>query len=160
MHPKSSKKDPHPRNPGRQIARAGRLLMRWGDIQLKPLGFTTGQLPVLVALGDGSARSQKELTEWAGIEQPSMAQMLARMERDGLVTRQKDPEDSRSTLFSLSKTALKRIPKARELLSQGNDVSLQGFTKAETAALHDMMTRVITNLSTALELPVPPERER
>lgn len=151
MQREKSGKNPHPPNPGRLIARAGRQMMRWGDVQLKPYGFTTSHLPVLIALGDGSAMSQRELTRFAGIEQPSMAQMLARMERDGLIVRKKDPEDSRASLVSLSKAALKRIPQARDRLFQGNEVALRGFDDAEITRLMGMMERIVANLDEALE---------
>jgi hypothetical protein len=44
-------------------------------------------LPVLVALQDGRASTQRDLACFAKIEQPPRAQMLARMERDGLIQR-------------------------------------------------------------------------
>jgi DNA-binding MarR family transcriptional regulator len=40
----------------------------------------------------------------AGIGQPSMTQMLQRLERQGLVTRVEDPEDGRVALVRLSET--------------------------------------------------------
>ena len=58
----------------------GRLLTRQADERLKTIGLTASQLPVLAALKDGSALTQRELAEAAGVEQPSMAQLLARME--------------------------------------------------------------------------------
>lgn len=42
------------------------------------------------------------LAESAGIGQPSMTQMIQRLERQGLVTRVEDPEDGRAALVSLS----------------------------------------------------------
>jgi DNA-binding MarR family transcriptional regulator len=42
------------------------------------------------------------LAESAGIGQPSMTQMIQRLERQGLVTRVDDPEDGRVALVSLS----------------------------------------------------------
>ena len=45
-------------------------------------------LPVLRALVHGRALSQKDLAEQARVEQPTMAEMLVRMERDGVVERE------------------------------------------------------------------------
>ena len=55
-----------------------------------------GHLPVLVALQDGRASTQRDLARFAKIEQPPMAQMLARMERDGLIRRTGAAATSRS----------------------------------------------------------------
>ena len=73
--------------PGHLISLAARAFARLSEARLKPLGFGVGHLPVLVALQNGQAGTQRDLALFARIEQPSMAQMLARMERDGLMCR-------------------------------------------------------------------------
>src|SRR5882757_1831050 len=90
------------------INMAARGIARIGERQVRPFGFAIGQLPVLYALRNGAAMSQKELARFAKIEQPSMAQMLGRMERDGLIRRTPDPKDGRSSLIALTDTALAR----------------------------------------------------
>ena len=79
--------------PGHLISLAARGFARLSEARLKPLGFGVGHLPVLVALQDGRASTQRDLARFAKIEQPPMAQMLARMERDGLIRRAPDPAD-------------------------------------------------------------------
>ncbi len=88
--------------PGHLISIAARGFTRLSEARLKPLGFGVGTLPVLVALHAGQAESQRDLARFARVEQPSMAQMLARMERDGLITRTPDPADGRSSEVALS----------------------------------------------------------
>src|SRR3546814_11537389 len=77
--------------PGHLISLAARGFARLSEARLKPLGFGVGHLPVLVALQDGRASTHRDLARLARIEQPPMAQMLARMERDGLTRRAPDP---------------------------------------------------------------------
>ena len=72
------------KTPGHYISRIARAFARIGDVRLRELGFATAQLPVLTALKDGARLSQTELARWAKVEQPTMAQLLARMERDGM----------------------------------------------------------------------------
>src|ERR1700689_1744077 len=81
--------------PGHLISLAARGFARLSGARLKPLGFGVGHLPVLVALRDGRANTQRDLARFAKIEQPPMAQMLARMERDGLIARTPDPDEGR-----------------------------------------------------------------
>src|SRR5207237_2495909 len=88
--------------PGHLISLAARGFARLGEARLKPLGFGVGHLPVLVALRDGRASTQRDLARFAKIEQPPMAQMLARMERDGLIRRAPDPADRRSSRITLT----------------------------------------------------------
>lgn len=133
-------------SPGHLISLAARGFTRLSEARLKPLGFGVGHLPVLVALDKGEAHTQRELARFARIEQPSMAQMLARMERDGLIARSPDPADGRSSRIALTDTARARLPAACAVLFQGNDEALQGFTQAEAAQLSALLGRLIANL--------------
>jgi DNA-binding MarR family transcriptional regulator len=132
--------------PGHLISLAARGFARLSESRLKPLGFGVGQLPVLIALQNGNASTQRELARFAKVEQPPMAQMLARMERDGLIHRTRDPADGRSSRIVLTKAAQERMPEAIATLFQGNREALIGFTDAEAVQLLDLLTRLIENL--------------
>jgi MarR family transcriptional regulator for hemolysin len=133
-------------SPGHLISLAARSFARLSEARLKPLGFGVGHLPVLVALQDGLATSQRDLARFARIEQPSMAQMLARMERDGLISRTPDPADKRSSHVALTDTARTRLPQACAELFDGNSAALDGFTDQESAQLVTLLSRLIANL--------------
>ncbi|KEQ08803.1 MAG: MarR family winged helix-turn-helix transcriptional regulator [Alphaproteobacteria bacterium] len=132
--------------PGHLISLAARGFVRMSEARLKPLGFGVGQLPVLVALQNGKASTQRDLARFARIEQPPMAQMLARMERDGLIERTRDPADGRSSRIVLTKAAQQRMPEAITALFGGNREALVGFTDSEALQLVDLLTRLIENL--------------
>jgi MarR family transcriptional regulator for hemolysin len=131
---------------GHLVSLAARGFARLSEARLKPLGFGVGHLPVLVSLQDGRAQSQRDLARFARIEQPSMAQMLARMERDGLICRKLDQVDRRSSQISLTEAARTRLPEACEVLLQGNRDVLRGFTKAEARQFDALLNRLIANL--------------
>ncbi len=132
--------------PGHLIALAARGFARLSEQRLKPLGFGVGHLPVLVALKEGQAGTQRDLARFARIEQPSMAQMLGRMERDGLIRRAPSTADGRSSLVTLTSEAEARLPAALDVLLQGNSEALDGFTKEEEAQLAALLRRMIANL--------------
>jgi DNA-binding MarR family transcriptional regulator len=132
--------------PGHLISLAARGFARLSEARLKPLGFGVGHLPVLVALRDGRASSQRDLARFARIEQPPMAQMLARMERDGLIERTPDPADGRSSRITLTVAAEARLPDAIAVLLRGNQEVLRDFTDDEATLLVALLTRLIANL--------------
>ncbi len=132
--------------PGHLISLAARGFTRLSEARLKPLGFGVGHLPVLVALRDGLASTQRDLARFAKVEQPPMAQMLARMEWAGLIERKPDPADRRSSRVVLMEVARARLPKAVAVLLQGNREALAGFTDQEAAQLVALLTRLIANL--------------
>lgn len=132
--------------PGHLLGLAARGFVRLSEARLKPLGFAPGQLPVLVALDEGVANTQGELARFAATKQPPMAQMLARMARDGLVEASRDPDDGRVTRLALTERARSRMPDAIATLFAGNEEAMKGFSREEVAALVDMLQRLIRNL--------------
>lgn len=132
--------------PGHLISLAARGFARLSEARLKPLGFGVGHLPVLVALRDGRASTQRDLARFARMEQPPMAQMLARMERDGLIRRAPDPKDGRSSRITLTKDAQARLPDAIATLLAGNREVLGEFTDEEAALLVSLLKRLIASL--------------
>src|ERR1700744_5019253 len=121
--------------PGHLISLAARGFARLSEARLKPLGFGVGHLPVLVALPDGRGSTQRDLARFAKIEQPPMAQMLARMERDGLIQRAPDPADGRSSRITLTEVAEARLPEAVDTLLRGNREALCDFADEEARQL-------------------------
>ena len=143
--------------PGHLISLAARGFARLSEARLKPLGFGVGHLPVLVALQDGRASTQRDLARFAKIEQPPMAQMLARMERDGLIQRTPDLADGRSSHITLTEAAGARLPDAIAALLRGNHEALRDFTDKEADLLVALLTRLIANLDRVASVEVSPD---
>lgn len=141
---------PRPREPeelvGFWINLVSRAIVRALDEHLRPFGFAMSHLPVLRALAQGGALSQKELARVARVEQQTMAELLTRMERAGLVEREQNPDDKRGTLTSLSRTARSRFPKAAEALHEGERRAMAGFSDDEKALFIRFLQRVMKNL--------------
>ena len=132
--------------PSHYISRIARGFARVGDARLREVGFATAQLPVLTALKDGAKRSQSELARWAKVEQPTMAQLLSRMERDGVILREPDPNDGRSSLVSLTEAARARLPAARAILEHGNRAAMRELSDEEVDVLVGLLRRVLVNV--------------
>ncbi|MCF7702420.1 MarR family transcriptional regulator [Loktanella sp. M215] len=132
--------------PGHLIGIAARGFARLSEARLKPLGFGVGYLPVLIALRDGGADTQRDLARAVKIGQPPMAQMLGRMERDGLITRVSDPNDGRSRKIVLTSKAEAGLPAAIAVLMEGNKNALCDFTEEEITLFRSMLYRLNANL--------------
>lgn len=125
---------------------AARLFARNIDRRLKPAGLSSGQLPVLFALAGGERMTQKQLAEAAAIEQPTMAATLARMERDGLIQRETNPSDGRSTLVALTPAAARKAITLRQAIDAVNRQALAGLSPTERQALLAMLQKMIAAL--------------
>ena len=134
-------------HPAYLLGRAARLFERRTQDRLKKIGVSNAHIPVLRALKDGDALSQTSLAELARIEQPTMAQMLARMERDKLVQRVPNPDDGRSSLFSLTKAALAKVGDAQRTLERAGVELLAPLSPAEVATLTTILQKVVDHMA-------------
>ena len=131
---------------GYWLNQASRSLLRVLESRLRPFGFGMSHLPVLTALEGGGALSQKELARAARVEQPTMAEMLGRMVRDGVVDREPNPDDKRATLISLSRRSRARLPKAKVALNEGERDAMAGLTAEERVVLRELLKKVVKTL--------------
>jgi MarR family transcriptional regulator for hemolysin len=129
------------------INHASRLIMRRFEQGLRPLGFGVAYLPVVAAIDDDGELLQKDLAERAHVEQPTMAALLARMERDGLIAREPHPHDRRASLLALTAKAKAGLPLAKQRLTQDAAQAVAGLSAREQATLMALLRRVVQNLA-------------
>jgi DNA-binding MarR family transcriptional regulator len=123
---------------------AARLLVR--AIEKRLAGGNAGPMPVFIALAGGARMSQTELARWAAVEQPTMANTLSRMERDGLISRTPDPADRRSALVALTPLGHARAAEALDSAREVNAFALGALKPDERPLFLDMLNRVIARL--------------
>ena len=85
----------------------GRVLARALERRLVKHGVPLGQFPLLLTLWDEDSLTQSEIARRVGIEQPTVANTLRRMERDGLVKTEPDPAHRRQVLIKLTEKGRK-----------------------------------------------------
>jgi len=133
--------------PSFYIKRIASELTRLAEAGLRPLGVGMGSLPVLTALKTGQASTQAELARLLHVEQPSMAQTLARLERDGLIKRVPHPAHRRIQLIELTPEAHAILPRSKHVLLEGNEAALRGFSEDERQQLLAFVKRIHSNLA-------------
>jgi MarR family transcriptional regulator, transcriptional regulator for hemolysin len=122
---------------------AARLFARELERQLAPSGIAPAYMPVIFALADGSALTQKELARRAAVEQPTMASTLNRMERDGMISRRQDPGDKRSALVALTPLALGHVETVERVVNAINALALEQLEPGERQQFLGLLRRVI-----------------
>ena len=127
------------------INHASRALMRRFEERLRPLGFGAAYLPVLFALEE-KPRPQKELLARISVSQPTLAALLTRMERDGVLTRETNPEDRREQIFSLTPSARAALPSVAQALLESVDEALSGISLEDQERLMALLKTVVKNL--------------
>jgi DNA-binding MarR family transcriptional regulator len=113
---------------------------------LKPLGITFRQAEVLVCLAVEGTMSQAEVARRLGIEAPTLAGIVSRMERNGWIVREGFPGDRRKKLL---RPAAKVEPLWTEIMTQARQVrsrASQGFDPERLRRLMDDLAAVQANL--------------
>jgi DNA-binding MarR family transcriptional regulator len=90
---------------------------------------------VLATLRDAGPRRITELAASEAIAQPSATTLVGRLERDGLVRRQPDPDDARAVRVHLTEEGRERLSAMRAQRAAAMDERLAALTPAERAAL-------------------------
>ena len=114
--------------------------------RIAPLGIVPGQFPALLALWERDGLTQKELLAQVAIEQATLANTLARMERDGLIVRKEHPADARARTIHLTEKAQSIRDDAYKAAAETNAEALAGFSKVERQEFLNLMGRTIISL--------------
>ena len=123
-----------------------RLFARHLEAGIRPLGLGTGVFPALLLLWEQDGVTQRDLVEGLQIEQPTMANTLARMERDGLIKRRRDQNDARVQRIWLTDKARALERTAKLEAARVNEQALAGLTEEERRAFLTLMAKVISAL--------------
>tara|TARA_R110002020_G_scaffold57582_18_gene158344 strand:+ start:1956 stop:2393 length:438 start_codon:yes stop_codon:yes gene_type:complete len=133
------------RSAGYLVNQVARIFERGLSARIRPLGLTTGAFPALLELWEREGLTQKQLVERLDIEQATMANTLSRMERDGLIRREKDPSDGRVQRVYLTDTSRALCDAAIAAAEAENADRLGGLTAAERDRFVTLLNKVIAH---------------
>ena len=110
-------------------------------------GVLPGVYPVIAWLMQLPESTQAELARLIGIEQPTMAITLRRMERDGLIQRKPDPDHGRRSHVTLSAKGRKLSQVMRTAAYEVEKLATDGLTAAEVDQFFRLAGIMIQNLN-------------
>lgn len=131
---------------------ASNILTRAYRPLLDQLGLTYPQYLVLLVLWERAPRAVGEIGQQLFLDTGTLTPLLKRMEAAGLVSRQRDPEDERRVIVSLTakgsdlREAARAIP-AKMAGRMGTDPEL---SLCEAQALHETVWKLIRSLNLAV----------
>lgn len=134
---------------GYQVNHLARLLAHALRDQMAPLAVVPGQFAQLLSLYEQDGLTQAELCDRVRIEQPTMANTLTRMQRDGLVDREPDPTDGRRSLVMLTERARELESELVAAARTVNAAATHGLTESAIAQFMETMSVIISNLDGA-----------
>jgi MarR family transcriptional regulator for hemolysin len=127
------------------VARTAKVLGRAFDDALAAAGGSTPTWLVLLSLTSASHRTQAELAAAVGVRQPTLTHHLDGMERAGLVTRTRDPDNRRVQQVSLTEAGEGLFRRLRVAAAVFDRQLRAGVPDTEVAELRRVLARLADN---------------
>lgn len=132
---------------GYWVCMTSHALRRALGAQLAREGITLRQWEVLAWLSCKGCGSQSELAEHLGIERNTLAGVVSRMERDGLLKRENCCNDRRKNSIHPTEKAQEIWNRVTVLCHRVRDQATRGFTPEELDQFHHLCDRIRENLN-------------
>ncbi len=124
------------------MARAISKAARGIDTALGATRFSQTQWRVLITLSERGALSIGDLATAIFVESSAVGRSVGRMERDGLVRRERDRNDRRITRVSLSPEGRLRMEELRAVVAAELNRLLDGFSAEDVRTLNAWLARI------------------
>jgi DNA-binding MarR family transcriptional regulator len=126
---------------------ATRGLTRALQMRLTEHSVSFGHWTFLRILWESDGITQRELSERAGLMEPTTFSALKAMERLGYVTRRQQPDSRKKVYVFLTPAGRALRDVLVPLAEEVNEVAVEGVAAAQIAAARDMLLRMIDNLA-------------
>lgn len=155
-HAPSAFDDTHPFDPaqyrmgesvGYLMARAKNLLSHEVELEVNDLDITHAQATCLMMLAAGRGNTVTDLGRELNTDMGSVTRLLGRMEKRGLIERQRSDADRRVVDVSITaagRTLLEALPR---IYCRVLNRHFRGFSEAELQTFRSMLHRIIGNNS-------------
>ncbi|GAA2017343.1 hypothetical protein GCM10009799_51710 [Nocardiopsis rhodophaea] len=104
------------------------------------IGLSEARARLLVAVGEREPARMGRLANDLGVSARSVTAIVDALEREGLVTREPDPEDRRATLLRLTADSHVRMNRLHEAQNQLAEELLAPLDSGDRAELHRVLT--------------------
>ena len=131
------------RNLPRLLLQARESVMAHTRPSLRGHGLSDQQWRVLRVLGEHGTVETGRVAREAYILGPSLTGVLARMERDGLVRRERDPADQRRTVVEATAKGLKLVEKLSHTIEAHYAWMEKSLGKQKLSQLYELLDEVI-----------------
>ena len=127
---------------GQLLAQVCRMSGHRLRVHMTKIGLHKGQGFALIHLWHHEGIPQRELSRAMHISPASVTNMLQRMERDGLIVRERDREDQRVVRVFLTDKAKGMREEARAVFHQMEEELSSIYTDEEKATLHRLLMKL------------------
>jgi DNA-binding MarR family transcriptional regulator len=114
------------------------------DEQVAQWELTGAQMIIMAWLATG-AKSASDLCKGMSYDAGAMTRMIDRLEKKGLIERERCPDDRRLVYLELTSEGQAAFPRVREISRRVVNRFLRGFSKSEARQLEGFLRRMLEN---------------
>lgn len=131
---------------GLDVARTGRVLHRAFDDALVAAGGSLPVWQILTTVRHADRPIQREIAAAVGLEGATLTHHLHRMERDGLITRHRPPDNRRNQVVALTPDGELLFERLLAAVITFDARLRRGFSARELDQLSTLLARLRTNV--------------
>ncbi len=127
------------------------LVSRSFNRRVKEMGLTRSQWMVLYWLYSDGVQSQTELAEKLSIAKQPLGKVIDRLEQDGWLVRNQNPEDKRQKLVSVTDKIRPFVTPLSEVIDNVDELALTNLSSKEQSQLIETLLQIRIALKADLE---------
>ncbi|MCW3838799.1 MarR family transcriptional regulator [Micromonospora yasonensis] len=133
---------------GRLISIAGHIVeQHWGRYLAEHHALTSAGMRVLLILLRGGDTSHREMAERCFVRPATLTGVVDTLERDGFVTRQRDPNDRRSVQLTLTDKGREHALAIIDLIHSDRPLTSVDADPAKKEVIRQFLIEIITTMS-------------
>ena len=129
------------------MQRVAKVLNRAFEEELAEAGGSAPTWLILLSLKSGRPETQRELAKAVGIQGATMTHHLDALEKAGLVTRSRDPENRRVQRVELTAEGDAAFHRLRKVAMKFDRRLREGLSEKELGQLSELLDRLAANAS-------------
>jgi DNA-binding MarR family transcriptional regulator len=124
------------------LARLGLGFKSKAIAKLEEAGFETYDYGVLAMLAEGARVTQAYIADALALDPSRLVALLDSLEERSLIMRQRNPQDRRRHVVSITTKGERELAQLREIVGELEDEFLSPLGADDRATLHDLLARL------------------
>ena len=116
------------------------------DVELRQrFGLSGGKWKIIVVLSLEEGITQKRIADMAFVEAPTLVPVIDRMEKEGYLTRQPDPNDRRNNLIFMTEKSKEIVDPIIDCILEIRDLALRKISKKDMEIAKKVLQQISQN---------------
>ena len=124
------------------LARLGLMYKAAAIASMEDAGFELYDYSVLALLAEGTRETQSTIADALTLDPSRLVALLDSLEKRDLIARQRDPQDRRRHVVSITRAGEQELDRLRDMMRKLEDEFFAPLSAADRKALHDILSKL------------------